>query len=125
MEMATQAAVEEEFPLGTRVVDADGFKATVVYVGPVATAKNPEDVWLGNAAGKEMRWENAREQHGGFVGFDERVRVACSVGMRAGVIWDNPSRGKHDGSVVDNEVVLHTLTALSCRMRIVIHASHA
>ena len=34
--------------LGTRVVDEDGYKATVVYVGPVATAKNPEEAWLGD-----------------------------------------------------------------------------
>lgn len=61
--MATQAAVEGEFPPGTRVVDADGFKATVVYVGPVATAKNADDVWLGNAAAC-LVGRNAQKQHG-------------------------------------------------------------
>jgi tubulin-specific chaperone E len=47
----------------TRVRDIDGFCGTVEYLGPVASAKNPEEIY-------------------------------------AGVTWDDPSRGKHDGSVI-------------------------
>lgn len=60
-------------PGQTRIRDRDGFVATVVYVGPVASAKNSKEVY-------------------------------------AGVVWDDPSRGKHDGSVVcrtTNQVVRH------------------
>lgn len=33
--------------VGDRVVDANGFRATVRYVGPVSTAKDPEAMWIG------------------------------------------------------------------------------
>jgi len=55
----------------TRIRDSDGFLATVVYLGPVASAKNLSEVY-------------------------------------AGVIWDDPTRGKHDGSVISratNELI--------------------
>lgn len=57
----------------TRIRDVDGFVGTVVYIGPVASAKD------------------ANEKY-------------------AGIVWDDPSRGKHDGSVVcrqTNQVVRH------------------
>lgn len=57
----------------TRIRDVDGFVGTVVYVGPVASAKNPQEHY-------------------------------------AGIVWDDPSRGKHDGSVLcrtTNQVVRH------------------
>ena len=47
----------------TRIRDSDGFIGTVVYLGPVASAKNPMEIY-------------------------------------AGVLWDDPTRGKHDGSVI-------------------------
>ncbi len=60
-------------PLNSRIRDADGFVGTVVYVGSVASSKNP------------------KEQY-------------------AGIVWDDNSRGKHDGSVVcrqTNQIVRH------------------
>eukprot|EP00752_Nemacystus_decipiens_P012382 g10974.t1 len=33
--------------LGDRVVDGNGFRATVRYVGPVCTAKDPTSLWIG------------------------------------------------------------------------------
>ncbi len=57
----------------TRIRDDDGFVGTVVYIGPVASAKNPQELY-------------------------------------AGIIWDDVSRGKHDGSVIcrtTNQVVRH------------------
>lgn len=60
-------------PGETRIRDVDGFCGTVVYVGPVASAKNPEEVY-------------------------------------AGIMWDDPTRGKHDGSVIcrrTNALVRH------------------
>ncbi|GAX25818.1 hypothetical protein FisN_17Lh223 [Fistulifera solaris] len=48
----------------TRIRDASGCTATVVYIGPVASAKDPTEIYCG-------------------------------------VVWDDFSRGKHDGSVVD------------------------
>ena len=47
----------------TRVRDAAGFCGTVAYVGPVASASDPSQIY-------------------------------------AGVVWDDPSRGKHNGTVV-------------------------
>ncbi|KAL3921473.1 MAG: hypothetical protein SGILL_002731 [Bacillariaceae sp.] len=57
----------------TRVRDGDGFVGTVAYVGPVASSKNPTEVY-------------------------------------AGIVWDDASRGKHDGSVISrqtNSIVRH------------------
>jgi len=60
----------ESFQVGCRVKDADGYRATVRYIGPVAAAKNKTETWLG-------------------------------------VQWDKGDRGKHDGSCVDEEGILH------------------
>lgn len=66
----------EESPLvpgETRIRDEDGFCGTVVYVGPVASAKNEKENY-------------------------------------AGIVWDDFSRGKHDGSVIcrnTNQLVRH------------------
>mmetsp|Transcript_2947 Transcript_2947/g.8036 ORF Transcript_2947/g.8036 Transcript_2947/m.8036 type:complete len:602 (-) Transcript_2947:50-1855(-) len=60
-------------PIYTRIRDADGFVGTIVYVGSVASSKNPKERY-------------------------------------AGVVWDDSSRGKHDGSVVcrqTNQIVRH------------------
>ncbi len=74
-------AVENESIVGTdaievgktRVRDEDGFVGTVMYVGPVASAKKEKE-------------------------------------MYAGVVWDDETRGKHDGSVIcrrTNQLVRH------------------
>lgn len=34
-----------------RVVDGNGFRATVRYVGPVCTAKDPASLWIGEILG--------------------------------------------------------------------------
>lgn len=39
--------MNEEFLINSRVVDSDGFKGTVKYIGSVAAAKNKEEIWLG------------------------------------------------------------------------------
>ena len=36
------------FELNQRITDSDGNKATIRYIGPVAAAKNPSDIWLGD-----------------------------------------------------------------------------
>eukprot|EP00978_Attheya_sp_CCMP212_P010454 scaffold25330_cov51-Attheya_sp.AAC.6 len=57
----------------TRIRDGDGFVGTVVYLGPVASAKDAMEVY-------------------------------------AGVVWDDATRGKHDGSVIcrrTNRLVRH------------------
>ena len=45
MDLTSSAGYE----LYSRVQDTDGFRATVRYIGPVAAAKNPEEIWLGQA----------------------------------------------------------------------------
>lgn len=41
---------EPGFPsIGERVVDVNGFRATVRYVGHVSTAKDPTSVWIGES----------------------------------------------------------------------------
>lgn len=48
------------FAVGNRVRDGDGFRATIRYIGPVAAAKNKEEVWLG------VEWDDAsRGKHDG------------------------------------------------------------
>ena len=57
----------------TRIQDATGCTGTVVYVGPVASAADPQEIYLG-------------------------------------IVWDQASRGKHDGSVIcrrTGQVVRH------------------
>ena len=65
--------IDSIVPGVTRMQDVDGFVGTIVYVRPVASAKDPNEHY-------------------------------------AGVVWDDPSRGKHDGSVVcrrTNQLVRH------------------
>ena len=47
----------------TRMQDVDGYVGTIVYVGPVASAKNENEIY-------------------------------------AGIVWDDPTRGKHDGRLL-------------------------
>ena len=50
----------------SRVIDSEGYKATVRYIGPVIGAKNLTDVWLG------VEWDQAgRGKHDGS-SVDER-----------------------------------------------------
>lgn len=60
----------QDFSLGQRVADEEGNRGTVRYLGPVASAKDPEAAWVG-------------------------------------VEWDDPGRGKHDGSVVTTAGKIH------------------
>lgn len=39
--------------IGERVVDGNGFRATVRYVGPVCTAKDPTSLWIGEHERRE------------------------------------------------------------------------
>ncbi len=46
--------------VGCRVVDSEGYKATVRYIGPVIGAKNQDEIWFG------VEWDNAsRGRHDG------------------------------------------------------------
>lgn len=46
----------------TRIRDTDGFCGTVVYIGPVASAKNPEEIYAG------IKWDDkSRGKHDGSV----------------------------------------------------------
>ena len=69
MEFLSLSESLEKCEEGLRIVDKDGFKGTIRYVGPVASAKN-DDKWVG-------------------------------------IEWDDVSRGKHDGSVVDASGNVH------------------
>ena len=48
---AQQQAQDDDGPLawfvGQRVVDEEGNRATVRYIGPVASAKDPAATWIG------------------------------------------------------------------------------
>ena len=39
--------IDSNFRIGARIEDAEGYKGTVQYIGPVAHAKNQADIWLG------------------------------------------------------------------------------
>lgn len=44
-----------------RVVDADGYRGTVLYIGPVAISKSKDEVWFG------IKWDKAeRGKHDGI-----------------------------------------------------------
>lgn len=85
--MATPSSTIDEININdsiipgvTRMQDVDGFVGTIVYLGPVVSAKDPNENY-------------------------------------AGVVWDDPSRGKHDGSVVcrrTNQLVRHFSCAHPC-----------
>ena len=46
--------------VGSRVVDSEGYKATVRYIGPVIGAKNQEEIWFG------VEWDtSSRGKHDG------------------------------------------------------------
>ena len=36
-----------EYEIGSRIRDQDGYRATVRYIGPVASAKDKSAIWLG------------------------------------------------------------------------------
>ena len=36
-----------DYEIGSRIRDQDGYRATVRYVGPVASAKDKSAIWLG------------------------------------------------------------------------------
>jgi hypothetical protein len=78
------------FEVGSRVRDLEGHKGTVRYIGPVAAAKNKTESWLGSCVCMSvcvlrLSWNNA-----------------CVL-IVSGVEWDDPTRGKHDGSCVDEK----------------------
>lgn len=77
------------FELGSRVCDSDGFRGTVRYIGPVASAKNKTETWLGKDLWLVFPLLNVK---------------FCFV---IGIEWDDKTRGKHDGSVVDDSGNLH------------------
>lgn len=57
--MAT-ATIPCHVVVGSRVQDLEGYRGTVRYLGPVAAAKNPSDIWLG------IEWDDiARGKHDG------------------------------------------------------------
>lgn len=39
--------MEQEKSIGGRVEDNEGFKGTIRYIGPVATSKNLQEIWMG------------------------------------------------------------------------------
>ncbi len=58
--MASFEANQTQFLVGCRVRDQEGYRATVKYVGPVAAAKNKEEIWLG------VEWDDQkRGKHDG------------------------------------------------------------
>lgn len=59
-----------EFELNSRIIDHDGYKGTIKYIGKVASSKIKDDIWIG-------------------------------------VEWDKVERGKHDGSCVTDDGMIH------------------
>lgn len=85
-----QATVLEGWWVGQRVIDDEGFRGTVRYIGPVATSKDPKAVWIGMYL--RTVWS--------YIFSDQDSDSTFS----AGVEWDDVTRGKHDGSVVKDDV---------------------
>lgn len=54
------ALEDSRITVGSRVIDGDGYRATVRYIGPVAAAKNKDEVWIG------VEWDRVdRGKHDG------------------------------------------------------------
>ena len=40
--------LDGKYSIGQRILDADEYRGTIQYIGPVASAKKASDIWLGN-----------------------------------------------------------------------------
>lgn len=94
------AAERASLRIGQRVVDKNGFIGTVRYLGSVPTAKKAETVYAGEP------WRLRVVAHGRAT-----RRRWCGTPLTptlclAGVEWDDPTRGKHDGSVEKDGVTV-------------------
>jgi len=70
---ATSRIAPQGIEVNSRISDKDGFIGTVAYIGPVASAKNSNEIYVG-------------------------------------IVWDDETRGNHDGSVIcrrTNELIRH------------------
>lgn len=88
------ANTRHSFQIGDRVFDRKGFKGTVKYIGPVATAKSIEDIYVGNLSKLSLSPF--------FLSFTNSHLFFSKC--EQGVEWDDLTRGKHDGSVTDSDV---------------------
>lgn len=73
----------------TRIRDAAGYRGTVVYVGPVASDKSSRS--------------SVKNKEDDNVVANNKIHataVAMPQQLYAGVVWDDPSRGKHNGTVL-------------------------
>mgnify|MGYP003385727413 FL=1 len=47
--------LDGQYSIGQRILDADEFRGTIRYIGPVASAKKASDIWLGIKNGMYMQ----------------------------------------------------------------------
>jgi hypothetical protein len=99
-----------EWWVGQRVVDEEGYRATVRYIGPVATAKDKEALYIG----EDIPW-----RHSSIRGALPSAEDCMDGFYPEGVEWDDPTRGKHDGSVVKDDVSVALET--DCVLKTVYH----
>jgi hypothetical protein len=91
--------------VGQRVADKDGARGTVRYVGPVATSKTADAVYAGagrrcGATSQRLFCVLCAFAFARSLALPWRCCVS-SVFVAAGIEWDDATRGKHDGAVVD------------------------
>lgn len=106
MAEAAAAAAPEDGPrawfVGQRVVDEEGNRATVRYIGPVASAKDPAATWIG-ACFIRVPLPFGHDPPPNIISVHTPPTAPTQPNgpaPPAGVEWDDPSRGKHDGSVL-------------------------
>lgn len=83
------------YNIGKRIIDNEGYRGTIRYIGTVASAKNINDIWLGIFS-FSLLFSFYSHSYSLFLFF-----------ISLGVEWDNPSRGKHDGSCIDSNNITH------------------
>ena len=52
--METQNVILNDFQIGQRFEDFEGFKGTIKYIGTVIVSKSPQDLWLGSFSSHKL-----------------------------------------------------------------------
>lgn len=98
----TQAAMEG-FNVGSRVRDADGYRGTVMYIGPVAAAKNKTEIWLG------IQWDKGdRGKHDGSCVDEKGIlfrHFECPMGAGSFVKANKVTAGRTFGEALKERYV--------------------
>ena len=87
--------------IGQRVCDKDGFRATIMYLGPVATSKSRETIYAG--APPSAGPANGSRKSAILSAVHLFAALLNTYYIFSGLEWDAAGRGKNDGAVVADD----------------------